>query len=132
MITNVVAAALVYQDSVLVAKRRPKPGLDENRWEFPGGKIEKSESATQALKRELLEELDIHVSEPFYKIGNSQANQFLIELYLVKIQDQRWSLKDHEEIKFVHWKDLHQVPFLVSNQCFVPLLQDWFLKQGFK
>lgn len=129
--SNVVAAALVYQNSVLVAKRQPKPGWGENRWEFPGGKVEAGESPAQALKRELLEELDIEITEPFYKLGSSQANQFLIELFIVKVQDQRWSLKDHEEIKFVHWRDLNQVPFLASNQCFVSLVQDWFLNQGF-
>lgn len=34
-------------------------------WEFPGGKIEKDETQEEALKRELVEELEIEI-----QIGN--------------------------------------------------------------
>ena len=55
----VVACALVDADGrVLVAERpadKPMAGL----WEFPGGKIEPSETPEAALIRELKEELSI-------------------------------------------------------------------------
>lgn len=132
MIIKVVAAALVYKDSVLVAKRQPRSDLGEYRWEFPGGKIEPGESSLQALERELFEELEIQISDSFFKIGSSQTDRYSIELYLAKIQDQSWIVKAHEEVKLVQWKDLKQIPLLVSNQSFVLPLQDWFINQGFK
>ncbi len=56
---NVAAAVLVHENRVLLAKRRG--GHLDNLWEFPGGKLEKDESAETAAQRELLEELDINI-----------------------------------------------------------------------
>ena len=58
---DVVAAVTVRQDNrVLVAKRRQDAMLG-GLWEFPGGKREDGESLSDALKRELLEEMGIHI-----------------------------------------------------------------------
>ena len=129
---QVVAAALVFQDQVLVAKRQMRPHLDENRWEFPGGKIEAEESEEVALKREIFEELAIVIEGPISLIATSMTPKFQIRLYVTQIQDQRWSKKDHEDVRYVHWKDLVEIPFLPSNQNFIVPLQDWFRKQGFR
>ena len=54
---HVVGAVIVNHGLVLCAQRGLEgtlPGL----WEFPGGKIEPGETARQALKREIAEELD--------------------------------------------------------------------------
>ena len=53
---NVAAAVIIENGKVFLASRpvdKPPAG-----WEFPGGKIEPGESAFEALKRELLEELN--------------------------------------------------------------------------
>lgn len=57
---NVVGAVIIHQGRVLACRRAPhkmNPGL----WEFPGGKVERMESSSEALERELLEELGVHV-----------------------------------------------------------------------
>ena len=55
---SVVVAIIMSRESILVSQRsagKPYAGY----WEFPGGKIEEGESAQDALKRELQEELAI-------------------------------------------------------------------------
>ena len=56
---NVAAALLIYKGKVLMARRHGS--YLDNLWEFPGGKLEKDETAEAAVKRELMEELNIDV-----------------------------------------------------------------------
>lgn len=55
-----VTAAIIRNGSkVLIARRGPKEKL-AGFWEFPGGKVEDGETLQECLRRELLEELNIH------------------------------------------------------------------------
>src|SRR6201989_3034685 len=55
----VVAALILREDKVLICQRRADQPM-ALKWEFPGGKMEAGESAEEALRRELNEELGIH------------------------------------------------------------------------
>ena len=55
--TLVVAAALLKDGRVLAARRTDPAG----KWEFPGGKCEPGEEPSEALRRELTEELGLRV-----------------------------------------------------------------------
>jgi 8-oxo-dGTP diphosphatase len=54
-----VVAALIESEGKILACQRRRGGRFELMWEFPGGKVEPSESPARALKRELREELGV-------------------------------------------------------------------------
>jgi len=59
-VIEVVGAVIVKDGKVLCAQRGDAGNLPL-KWEFPGGKIEPSESPRQALEREIQEELECKV-----------------------------------------------------------------------
>lgn len=58
----VVAAALTNESGAILLQKRPDHASMGGLWEFPGGKVETSESPEVALARELFEELGISVN----------------------------------------------------------------------
>ena len=59
---NVSVAGIAVQDGKLFVARRAAGGTMSEKWEFPGGKVEDSETCAQALVRELMEEFGVEVS----------------------------------------------------------------------
>lgn len=60
-IVEVAVAVIIRPDGGFLLARRPEGKPYAGYWEFPGGKVEPGESLLHALRRELLEELEIHV-----------------------------------------------------------------------
>lgn len=78
--TIVVAAALLDADGRVLMQRRPTGKAHAGLWEFPGGKVEAGETPSEALVRELSEELGIVVdTESLYPIDFA-ANKYVILL----------------------------------------------------
>ncbi len=57
---NTTAGVIWHKDYVIISKRKSK-GLLGGLWEFPGGRIEKKETAEECLKREIRKVININV-----------------------------------------------------------------------
>lgn len=60
--TDVAVAVFIRPDGTFLLSSRPEGKPWPGYWEFPGGKIEPGESVLQAMKRELIEELNVAIT----------------------------------------------------------------------
>lgn len=68
-VIKVVGAIIENKKGEILCTLRPSEKILGNYWEFPGGKIEDGETAYEAIKREIKEELEAEV-EPYEILGN--------------------------------------------------------------
>ena len=118
---NVVAGIIINQNKILIGKRKDKD-IGGGKWEFPGGKIEIGETNSEALERELYEELGISV-----KIGKELMNyehMFKTTIYnisFMEIIDYDGEIRNnaHSEIKWVKFSNLLKYDFISGDDRFI-------------
>lgn len=103
MKTIKVAAAIIKKDDqILIAKRNY--GQFNGLFEFPGGKLEAGENAEEALKREILEELEVHIKiQSFFMNVNYTYPDFILDMdcFICTLKDKNITLNNHSEIKWI-------------------------------
>lgn len=97
---RVVCGILIWDDRVLVGRRKLNNKTLPGKWEFPGGKVEDGETEWQAIKREFKEELDIEVY-PFHRLRTLKLNDIEFTPFTLKFESGKAKLNEHEEVRFV-------------------------------
>lgn len=120
----VVAAALMNGVGQVLVQRRRAGAQHGGLWEFPGGKAEAGEALTDALVRELAEELGIKVeSDALMPIGFSESldskGRLLLLLYRCEAWQSDIQCLDADEVMWVEPSSLHTLAMPPAD---VPLI----------
>jgi 8-oxo-dGTP diphosphatase len=126
---RVVAGALLDRAGLVLIAQRPRGKVLAGRWEFPGGKLADGESPSDALQRELREELGIDVRqfEWVLDIENALAKSpltlhcFVVTEYVGEPQP-----RDGQALEWVPIEQLSQHDILEADQPFIEALQRRF------
>lgn len=122
--------------TLLLAARRSAPAALAGGWEFPGGKVDEGESHEMAMRRELLEELGVHVHLGDDVPGPEGGGWPLGENYLrfvflaVITSGVPAPLEDHDELRWLPLDDLFDVGWLRDDLPIVHLLHSRWSQAG--
>lgn len=123
-VVAVVGAAIIFEGRCLVARRTPE-GSSGGKWEFPGGKVEPSESPEQALCREIQEELGTLIRVEGW-VGRGVASpddRFLVlDVYRCALVGPRIDVPGaaHDAILWATSDDLHGLNWALADVPIVP------------
>ena len=131
MSLEVVAAIIFFENKILVTQRKfHKNSAFSYKFEFPGGKVENNEDKITALKRELLEELNLkltkfkHFASYNYSYGRDEIK---LHFFLSIVKELKLTLKVHESYKLVTVKQLSKLDWLAADYQVINKLQDKYL-----
>ena len=112
------------QQRVLLAKR-PDHLHQGGKWEFPGGKVEPEETVTQALSRELKEEVALNVesTSPFMELSFDYPDkQVLLDIHTVTSFTGEARGLEGQLVKWVGKDKLRQFEFPEANKVILDKL----------
>lgn len=129
MKTIAVTCALIHFENKILAVQRSLAMSLPLKWEFPGGKIEKDESAEDCVKREVLEELNIHIElrHPLTPVSH-QYPDFKISLipFIADYVSGDLKLTEHSKYRLMDKEKLIELDWAEAD---IPIVQE-FLKNG--
>jgi 8-oxo-dGTP diphosphatase len=118
-----VVAGLIYRDGRLLVCQRHPDSAFPLKWEFPGGKIEDDEAPIDALRRELKEELDIHMGDAklVYRHEHDYPGGPRVSLHFFSVGKFAGEAKNlvFEQIYWTKLTDLERLDFLEGDRAIV-------------
>ena len=116
-----VVAAIIRKDDKIFATQRGY-GDWKDWWEFPGGKMEPGETPEEALKREILEELETKIQiERHFTTIDYYYPKFRLKMhcFICSIESGSLTLKEHEAAWRLKLSDIYSVDWLPADRVVV-------------
>lgn len=120
MKTIEVVAAIIHHDGKILCVQRGPSKYDyvSEKWEFPGGKIEKNETQQQAIKREILEELSMEIMDPkFFTTVTHPYPDFTIKLdfFNCSVTDRSLVLSEHITFEWLEPNEMGSLDWAAAD-----------------
>ena len=115
---------------ILIVKRHPKSRTDPEKWELPGGKVEKGEFFADALVREIKEEtnLDVDVGDFCEAVQNDYSHKRTVQIMMYLI-DAEGEVKISDEHTEFMWASLDKIKTLEISTSLKKVLEkrNWII-----
>lgn len=125
-ILHVAVAVIINEENKVCISLRHQDAHQGGLWEFPGGKIEPTESPEQALVREIKEELnlDIEHSRRLIEVTHDYMDKSVC-LHVYKVSSYQGFAKgiEGQRVKWVSVSDLLNYKFPAANLAIIKTLQ---------
>jgi len=132
VVAAVIKAANEQGEPMIFATQRGYGDL-KGGWEFPGGKIEEGETPTEALKREIMEELDteIKVGKLIDTIEYDYPTFHLsMDCFWCEIVKGELVLKEHEAARWLTREQLGEVEWLPADVTLIEKVGDEMIQHS--
>ena len=119
-----VVAAIIYFEDKILCVQRPKNKLSyiSEKFEFPGGKIELGETHKIALKRELLEELNIlpEIISLFVTVVHQYPDfELTMHSYKCEAKTKELKLNEHIALEWLSINELNKLDWAAADNPIV-------------
>ena len=121
-----VSAAIIHDGGKIFITRKAE-GAFKGFWEFPGGKIEEGESASDAAVREIQEELSIQIEieEKMFTVEYEYPDFHLVmDCFLAHIKHGSPVLSEHDESRWVDLGKLEGFKWVPADSIVVERLKE--------
>lgn len=120
-----IAVGIVRDKNRILITRRKESGLLGGLWEFPGGKVKRDESAQEACRREILEEvnLDVTVGEMITHVDHAYSHfKISVDVFDCKYKTGDVALNGPVDHAWILAEDTVKYAFPAANHKIFPFL----------
>lgn len=125
---EVVAAIIHFEDEILCVQRaKNKLSYISEKYEFPGGKIEEGESQEEALRRELVEELNVvaDIQSLFLTIVHQYPDfELTMHSFTCKVNSKEITLNEHIAFNWLRVDELESLDWAAADIPIVKKLKN--------